>query len=204
MRTTVLLLLGILLFSNHLLAQNRDISGRVTDEKGNPLPTASVTVKGTPVGTTTNTLGEFKLKVPANGKTLVVSAVGYAPTEIALGNQTTFQVGLKLDDKNLDEVIVTGYSREKKSQFSGAATVVSGKVVETVPVGSFDQALQGRAPGVQVNSGSGQPGSNAQIWIRGVQSINAAFAQPLYVIDGIPVSITAFQSMNPNDFESIT
>ena len=197
-------MLGIVLLCNQLLAQDREISGVVTDDKGNPLPTASVTVKGTPVGTTTNNLGEFRLKVPSKGRTLVVSAVGYAPIEQSLANQSTFKVALKLDDKNLDEVIVTGYTKEKKSQFSGAATVLSGKVVETVPVGSFDQALQGRAPGLQVNSGSGQPGANAQVWIRGIQSISQAFAQPLYVVDGVPLSQVAFQSLNPNDFETIT
>src|SRR5688500_17307207 len=187
MRKPVLLLLGVMLLCNHLLAQDRVITGTVTDDKGNPLPIASVTIKGTTVGTTTDNLGNFRIGVPTNGRTLVVSAVGYAPREMAIGAQTNFTVAMRLDDRNMDEVIVTGYTREKKSQYSGAATVLSGKVVETVPVGSFDQALQGRAPGVQVNSGSGQPGSNAQIWIRGVQSINAAFAQPLYVIDGIPV-----------------
>lgn len=204
MRKLLPLLLGTVLLFTHALAQNRVITGKVTDDKGNPLPIASVTVKGTPVGTTTDNAGEFRLTLPNNARTLVISAVGFAPQEMAIGSQTSFAISMKLDSKNMDEVIVTGYTREKKSQFTGAATVLSSKVVETVPVGSFDQALQGRAPGVQVNSGSGQPGSNAQVWIRGVQSISSAFAQPLYVVDGIPLSQTAFQSLNPNDFESIT
>jgi TonB-linked SusC/RagA family outer membrane protein len=113
-------------------------------------------------------------------------------------------VSLKAFDKSLEGVVVTGYTRERKSQFAGAATVIGSKAVETVPVGSFDQALQGRAPGVLVNSGSGQPGSSAQITIRGVQSIQGAGAQPLYVLDGIPLPAFDMQTINPNDFESIT
>jgi TonB-dependent SusC/RagA subfamily outer membrane receptor len=104
----------------------------------------------------------------------------------------------------LTEVVVTGYTREKKSTFAGAASNISAKVMENQPVGAFDQALQGRAAGVQVQSASGQPGASANVTIRGISSIAAAFSQPLYVIDGVPMPAFDMSSINPNDFESIT
>jgi len=177
----------------------------VADENGKPIMGASVLIKGTKVGTVTNANGEFTLSAPANAKTLTISGVGFTAKDLAIGDQTSFNVNMVLESRSMEEVVVTGYTREKKSQFVGAATTLdANKVIATVPVSSFDQALQGRAAGVQVNSGSGQPGANAQVWIRGVQSIGAAFTQPLYVIDGVPISQTAFQSLNPNDFESVT
>ena len=183
-------------------AQNRTITGKVTDDKGNPLPGVTVTTsKG---GTTTNTLGEFTLTIDPSIRSLTFSYVGFTSVSRDIGSSSNLQITLTTEDKNLTEVVVTGYTRESKSKFTGSASVISAKNIETVPVGSFDQALQGRAAGLQINSGSGQPGSNAQVWIRGVQSVTAAFAQPLYVVDGVPLAAGAFQTLNPNDFESIT
>jgi len=200
----VLLLLGVVLLSMQLFAQQRTVSGKVSDAQGKPVANASVVVKGTTIGTTTKTDGSFTIGVPSSARTLVVSSVEMSPEEIAIGSKSSFDIVLQSADKNLQEVVVTGYSREVKSKFTGSATVLSSKVVETVPVGSFDQALQGRAPGLLVNSSSGQPGTSATVTIRGVQSIQGAGAQPLYVIDGIPVAANDFQTLNPNDFESIT
>ena len=199
-----MLMLGMLVLCAQLLAQNRTISGRITDETGNPVVAASVLVKGTKSGTVTDAKGNFAMTLPGNAKALVVSGVGFAQQEVAIGNQTVVSVSLKFEATGLEAVVVTGYSREKKSQFAGAASSISAKAVETVPVGSFDQALQGRAPGVLVNSGSGQPGSSATVTIRGVQSVQGAGAQPLYVIDGVPMPSFDMQTINPNDFESIT
>ena len=199
------LLLGVVLLCVQLLAQQRTITGRVTDEKGEPVANASVTVKGTSIGTTTKSDGTYSIGAPAGAKALVISSIGLATEEIVIGGRNAIIISLKASDKTLEEVVVsTGYTREKKSQFAGAANVLSGKLIETVPVGSFDQALQGRAPGMLVNSSSGQPGSSATVTIRGVQSIQGANAQPLYVLDGIPISAGDFQTLNPNDFESLT
>jgi TonB-linked SusC/RagA family outer membrane protein len=184
------------------LAQNRTVTGKVTDDKGSPV--AGVTVTAGKVGTSTNTLGEFSLTFNSSVRKLTFTSVGYTSITRDLGNSSTVDVSLVSEDKSLTEVVVTGYTRESKSRFTGSAAVISAKSIETVPVGSFDQALQGRAPGLQINSGSGQPGSNAQVWIRGVQSITGAFAQPLYVVDGVPLAAGVFQTLNPNDFESIT
>jgi TonB-linked SusC/RagA family outer membrane protein len=200
----LLLLLGIMLMTAQLMAQNRTITGRVLDEKGSPVSGASVVVKGTRMGATTNANGEFSITLPNNARALVVSGIGFAEQQINLGSENTIAVNLKQDSRNMEEVVVTGYTRERKSQFSGAASSVSSKAVELVPVGAFDQALQGRAPGMLVNSASGQPGASASITIRGVQSITAAGAQPLFVLDGVPLPSGAFQTLNPNDFESIT
>ncbi|ANE52230.1 hypothetical protein SY85_18795 [Flavisolibacter tropicus] len=204
MRKALMLMLGLFVLCTQLLAQTRTISGRVTDETGNAVFSASVLAKGTRVGTTTNNNGNFTLSIPANTKALVISGVGFAEQEVAVGSQNTISVSLKSQASGLEAVVVTGYTREKKSNFAGASTVIGAKAVDATPVGSFDQALQGRAPGLLVNSGSGQPGTSAQITIRGVQSIQGAGAQPLYVIDGVPLPSSDMQTINPNDFESIT
>ncbi len=195
---TVCLLLAI-----GVLAQKK-VTGKVTDNNGDPIPNASVQIKGLNTGTTTNSEGNFSLSLPEKAKTLIISSIGYKPKEVNIGSQSIFSISLESEIREAELVIVTGYTREKKSNFAGAATVLSNKVVENVPVGAFDQALQGKAAGVQVQSASGQPGSSANVTIRGVSSIQAAFAQPLYVIDGVPVPSFDMQSINPNDFESIT
>jgi len=205
MRKLLTLLVCLFALCIQIFSQTRSLKGRIVDENGKPVSGASILIKGSKTGTITNSNGEFSLGVPENAKALVVSGIGFAEQELAIGAQNTLLLTLKAESRSLEEVVVTGYTREKKSQFVGAATTLdANKVIATVPVSSFDQALQGRAAGVQVNSGSGQPGANAQVWIRGVQSIGAAFTQPLYVIDGVPISQTAFQSLNPNDFESVT
>lgn len=196
---------GLLCVTLQVMAQNRTLTGRVTDATGNPVPGASVQIKGTNVGTVSNSDGTFTISVPQNARALVISGVGMSQRELTIGNQNNITVSLSPSEQNLQEVVVsTGYTRERRSQFAGAATVLSGRVVDAVPVGSFDQALQGRAPGLLVNSGSGQPGASANITIRGVQSIQGSGAQPLYVIDGVPMPSFDMQSINPNDFESIT
>ena len=204
MRKIVCLFLCMLLTASQLFAQNRTIKGVVLDEKGVGLPDVTVSAKGSTAKTTTASNGSFSISVPANTKSLVFSYVGYSSVTESIPSSGNLSVGLKAAASDIEGVIVTGYSREKKSQFTGAATVLSGKAVETVPVGSFDQALQGRVPGMLVNSGSGQPGASASIRIRGVQSIQGAGAQPLYVIDGVPMPAFDMQTINANDFESIT
>ncbi len=203
MRKFIFLSLALVLITGQLLAQ-KTITGKVTDEKGDPISNVTVIIKGTITGTTTNATGNYSISVPANAKTLVFSSIGLTAEERNIGTNSNISLEMKSADKALEEVIITGYSREKKSQFTGAATVISAKAFEMVPVGAFDQTLQGRSPGVLVNSGSGQPGSSAVITIRGVQSIQGAGAQPLYVLDGVPMPAYDMQTINANDFESIT
>lgn len=205
MRKLLAMLLCMVLAATTVSAQTRALKGRVTDDKGNPVGNVTVLVKGTTTGTTTNAAGDFTLNVSSTARTLVFQSLGFITQEIAITSSNTYGVSLRAGTADvLDEVVVTGYTREKKSQFAGAASVIGGKAVETVPVGSFDQALQGRAPGLLVNSGSGQPGTNANVTIRGISSINGAGVQPLYVIDGVPTPAGDFATLNPDDFESIT
>lgn len=204
MRKLLAMLLCVVLAATQLSAQNRTIRGRVLDDKNNPVAQASVLVKGTTTGTNTGVDGSFTLSVPSSAKTLIVKSVGFAEQEITITSSNSYGVNLKPSTDALEEVVVTGYAAQRKTQFAGNANVISNKAVDATPMGSFDQALQGRAPGVLVNSGSGQPGSSPNIVIRGVQSIQGAGAQPLFVLDGVPLPAFDMQTINPNDFESIT
>jgi hypothetical protein len=136
MRKSTLVLMGVLLFTIQALAQ-RTISGKVTDDKGNPVANVSVAAKGTTSGTTTSVAGTYTITVPSSAKILIFSSVDMATVELSIGTQSVINASMKFEDKLLSEVVVTGYSREKKSQFVGAATALTSKVVETVPVGSF-------------------------------------------------------------------
>lgn len=197
---TILMLSGVFVF-----AQTKTITGKVADESNLPLAGVSVMVEGTKIGTTTNNEGMFSLQVPANSKNLDFSFLGHISSKAAIGSKSFFEVKLNSSTSSLTEVVITGYGREKKSQFTGAATTLSAaKTVESVPLGSFDQALQGRAPGLLVNSSSGQPGAQATLTIRGVKSIQGAGAQPLFILDGVPTPAGDLASLNPDDFETIT
>src|SRR5689334_7491107 len=187
MRRLLSLALGLFVLCTQLFAQTHVVKGRVLDETGSPIQGATIQAKGTRGGTSTNALGEFTLNVANNVKTLIVSGVGFAEQEIPLGNQSTITINLKQETRSMEQVVVTGYTRERRTQFVGSATTLNApKVVGDVPVGAFDQALQGRAPGLLVNSGTGQPGSSANLTIRGISSITGQ-GQPLFVLDGIPL-----------------
>jgi TonB-linked SusC/RagA family outer membrane protein len=205
MRKIFGLILCMSIISLHALAQNLTVTGKVTDATGKAISGATVAVKGGSNGVKTDENGFYNLSLPKGKSTLVFSYIGYELIEKAVSTSSVQNVTLKIANNDLSEVVVTGYASQRKSQFTGAATVLSAaKVVENTPVGSFDQALQGRAPGLLVNSSSGQPGSSASLTIRGVQSISGATAQPLYILDGVPLPAQDMQSLNPNDFESIT
>ncbi len=193
------------------------ITGMVTDEKGEGLPGVSVLLKGTQRGTSTNNKGEFRLAVPDNSAVLVFSFVGYRNQEITVGSQTTWTVRLEADEKSLNEVVVVGYGAVKKRDLTGAVSSISTTEVKSQPISALDQALQGRAAGVQVTQSSNSPGGGVTIRVRGGNSISAN-NEPLYVIDGFPVSSsTSFPggpsntgtnqnvlaTINPNDIESI-
>ena len=182
----------------------RTVTGKVTDDQGKPLPNVTVLVKGTTSGTTTSAEGTYSLTVPSSAKALVFSSVNYESVEMTLGGKTSVNVSLVTTEKALTEVVITGYTREKKREFTGAASVLSPKVIENVPVASVDQMFQGRIPGLVANSGNGQPGSSANVHIRGISSITAAGVQPLYVVDGVPIGSGDLATLNPNDFESVT
>lgn len=202
MRKLLFLLVGILLVGGSLLAQSVRVTGKVVDPQGIPLPNVSIVTKGASGGTTTNENGDFSLNLPAGANALVFSFVGYESKTVAIVSGTTvYNVQLKTAG-DLESVIVTGYTREKKSDFVGATSKVGGKLINDVPIASVDQILQGRAPGVTVLAGTGQPGSAANVIIRGVTSISGT-TTPLYIMDGIPIEAASFASLSPSEIESV-
>ena len=202
MRKVILTLLVSMALVISAQAQ-KTVSGKVTDANGKPMSNVSVIVKGTTVGTTTGADGTYSIQVPAEGKVLEFSYLGFETQTTTIGNKLVYSPSLvSSDSKELAEVVVTGISRVKKSQFAGATTRIDEKQLKNQPVGSFDQILQGRAPGVTSLTGSGAPGSASNIIIRGTGSI-AGSTSPLYIVDGIPVEASVFQGFNPNDFASV-
>jgi TonB-linked SusC/RagA family outer membrane protein len=202
MRKLVVLSSLLFCFTLSLFAQpSKTIVGKIVDQKTSQ-GLAGVTINAGKTKFLSDANGNYKITTTA--KIITFSYVGYDNYAATIGSSTTLNVSLVLDTKLLEEVVITGYASERKNKFAGAATTISGKTVNDVPVGSFDQALQGRVPGMLVNSGSGQPGSSATITIRGIQSIQGAGAQPLYVLDGVPITAFDMQTINPDDFESIT
>jgi TonB-linked SusC/RagA family outer membrane protein len=204
MRKLALTAIGVLTLWLQVWAQTRTISGRVTDESGAPIANASVVVTGTTTGTVTQADGTYTITVPATARTLTISSVGTAEQQISIsrGATQTTNVVLRPAGGNLSEVIVTGYSNRRRTEFTGATTKVASKSIEQVPLASFEQILQGRAPGLYIASGSGQPGTAARVNIRGVGSISGG-SDPLYILDGIPIESGVFRSLNPNDFASV-
>jgi len=203
MRKFVMLLLGIFALCTQILAQNRTITGRVTDEKGSALSNASITVKGTSLGTTTNNEGSFTLTVPSTARALVVSYVGLADREVSLTNNTSYEISMTSGGAtNMDEVVVVAYGTQRREAMTGAVTTIGEKQLESRVVSNLTQVLAGAVPGVAATSGSGQPGNSAAVRVRGIGSINHG-SSPLYVVDGFPYD-GYISDINPDDVESIT
>ncbi len=211
MRKILLLLCGMLFMAGQLTAQTRTVSGKVSDATGTPVANASVIVKGTRTGTTTNANGNFSFTIPSGAKSLVISAIGLAPLEISIPSSGTINATLQQDDRKMDEVIITGYQTRRKKDEAGAISTVRGKEIENLPNPSLDKALQGRAAGVLVQSNSGIPGGGINVRIRGTGSFLTG-TQPLYVIDGVQLNTRSDANytesnplafLNPNDIESI-
>lgn len=182
--------------------QSRKVTGTVSDSKGETIIGANVSVKGTTTGTYTGADGGFTIEVPNAKATLVVTFLGYSPAEVVVGSQTYLKVVLQDNDKVLSEVVVVGYGTQKKESLTGSLqTIKSDKLVDiTTP--NAANLLSGKAPGVFVAPGSGQPGSEAAIVIRGKSTVNGSTA-PLWVIDGVIVGSDA-GALNPADIESVT
>jgi TonB-linked SusC/RagA family outer membrane protein len=197
-----------------LSAQERTVSGKVTSaEDGTALPGVNVVIKGTTVGTVTDALGNFKLSVPAGESTsLVFSFIGFNTTEAVIGERSIVDISLGLDVTQLNEVIVVGYGTQLKQDLTGNIATVKGDVLQNVPVPTFEQAIQGRAAGVFVEAGNGKLGQGIKVRIRGSSSVSAG-NQPLYVIDGIPMTSASqantggqtnpLTDINPTDIASL-
>lgn len=207
---------SLLFISLFALAQDKVITGKVLDTRdGSPVAGANVSVKGTARITQTGSDGTFSITISGSATTLIISSVGFTTQEVDIAGKSTVDISLVSGSTDLGDVVVVGYGTQRKKEVTGAISKVTSEQLNAIPVPSFEAALQGKAPGVQVLQGNGLAGSGAVIRIRGVGSISAG-GDPLYVIDGIPIVSDPFlrgdnggmnqnplASINPADIESI-
>jgi iron complex outermembrane receptor protein len=178
----------LLCVSQLVMAQDRVISGRVTDSKdGTPVVGATVQAKGTSAGTATKNDGTFTLSVASNVTTLVISSVGFATQEVSIEGKTSVEVSFVSTGTNLNEVVVTGYGTARRKDLTGATASIREKDFNKGTYTSPDQLIQGKAAGVMVINNTGQPGGSTTVRIRGSSSIRSG-NQPLFVVDGVPLS----------------
>lgn len=183
----LLVLLTILLSTSGVLLAQKTISGKVTDEKGDPISNVSVLAKGTNIGTLTKPDGTFTLNIPASTKTLVFSGVDLATRDVEINNQQTLVVALKQEDKLMSEVVVTGVgTATSKKKIAFAVESLTEKDLPKVPQASLDKALVGKIAGAQITSTSGQPGQQANIMLRGINSLGST--NPLIMVDGVEIN----------------
>ncbi len=211
MRKIFTLLAALCLLTSQLYSQGRTVTGTVLDDKGRPLTGVSVIGKPSGNGTVTNNQGKFSLLVTAADRSLEFSSVNFGDQTISIGSQTVIDAQLSPQDKTLAEVVVIGYGTQKRKDVTGVATV-KGTDIANKPVQTFEQALGGRAAGVQVTIPSGVLNATPVIRIRGTNSISLS-SFPLVVIDGVPAFTgdfsgtssagNALASINPNDIETI-
>ena len=183
-----------------LFAQ-KQVSGVVVYENGDPVIGASIQAQGTTQGTISDYDGKFEMEVPESVKTLVISYVGMATQEVAAGKN--LKITMKENSEIIQEVVVTGYGTVSKGAYAGSAQAVKAEDIEKKNPSDITKALAGEVAGVQVVNSSGQPGSVASIRIRGIGSISASSA-PLYVVDGIPLDAGSISSIDPSDIASTT
>ena len=202
MRKLLLTLTAFLLFAGALLAQ-KSISGTVTDDKGNPIPNASVVVRGTATGTTTKADGTFSITVPANATTLVFSSIGMTEQQVDIGTGSVVNARLASSTMDLSEVVVTvPYGTVKKTNFTGSEGTITAKTIEKQQVTSVTRMLEGMVPGIIATNGGGAPGSGAAILVRGVGSVSAT-SSPLYVLNGVPYD-GSISAISTDEIESVT
>ena len=216
MNRLLILIAATLLSWQIAQAQTRTVTGKVVLANDNtPLPGASVLVKGSSTGVTTDGDGNYRLTIPAKGAVLVFSYISLVTQEISAGSRAIINVEMSENPTILNEVVVTGYNSTQKKDILGSVTSISSAKFKDIPVVSFDQALQGQAAGVQVTQSSGTPGGGVAVRIRGNGSISAS-NRPLFIVDGIPVFDDALSQrsfggqddnsltfVNPNDIESM-
>lgn len=196
----VSLVMALLLFGFWGFAQDRTLSGTVTDANdGTTLPGATIMEKGTTNGTITDMDGNYTLKLTGSNPVITISFVGFETREVEVGEQTTIDVSLDMAMDELSEVVVIGYGTQKKKVATGSISKVKAENLEGYKVPSVQSALDGQVSGVIVNETSGQPGSGKSILIRGI-STNGDNS-PLYIVDGLTVS--SIDNINPSDIESI-
>ncbi|MBO5686342.1 MAG: SusC/RagA family TonB-linked outer membrane protein, partial [Alistipes sp.] len=183
------------------IAQNKQVTGTVTDANGSPIAGATVVVEGTAIGTSTGVDGAYSITAPKEA-TLLVSFIGFEAQRIPVAGKTQINIQLKEDSQSIDDVIVVAYGTAKKEAFTGSAAVVKSEDIAKRQVTNVSNALTGQVAGVQVASSNGQPGASSTIKIRGFGSM-AAYSDPLYIVDGVPFSGT-LNSINTADIASVS
>ncbi|MDO8366004.1 MAG: TonB-dependent receptor [Saprospiraceae bacterium] len=207
----VLLGLALFLMGSSLALAQRNVAGKVTDEQGEPLIGASVIAPGSSSGAVTDVDGTFKISVPSSATVLKVSYTGYLTKEVPLTTESSYNISLEVNPATLQEVVVVGYGTQQKRAITGSISSIKGSDIAQLPAQSFDQLLQGRAVGVNINIPNGVLNNPPVIRVRGINSINLS-SFPLVVIDGVPTFTGSFgnsaannplSNINPNDIETI-
>jgi TonB-dependent starch-binding outer membrane protein SusC len=213
----LLAFIGFVFLGFQTIAQST-VSGKViSQDDGSPIPGVSIAIKNTTTGTFTDADGNYSIAAPSDG-TLVFSFIGYISQEVLIGGRSSINVSMLTDITTLQEVVVVGYGTQTKREITGSIAKVDGSKIAAMPTTSFEAALQGQAAGVQVIQGSGIAGSGSVVRIRGIASVSAN-GDPLYVVDGIPITADNFlqeanwqngafnnnplSAINPADIESI-
>ncbi|MBK7806086.1 MAG: TonB-dependent receptor [Saprospiraceae bacterium] len=195
-----LLMYGLLFISNVVVAQATIVKGVVTETNGSPMIGVSIAEKNTPNGTITDIDGSYSLKVNSTASVLVFNYLGYATQEVTVGNKLIIDIVMQQDSKILDDIIVTGYRRETRSDVSTAISSIKSRDVEKLVVSGVEQALQGQAPGISVTQVTGSPGDDMAVRIRGAGTLGNN--NPLFIVDGIPTSGN-INMFSVNDIQSI-
>jgi len=214
-RIFLLLLFSFTSYQSFAQENEVRITGVVTGENGDPIPGVSIFIRNTSTGTISEFDGNYQLSIPSNAVYMVFSYIGFHTVEEPINNRTVIDVIMTEDTKQLEEIVITGYSSQKKADVIGAISSLDPAVIKDMPITGLDQALQGQVSGVSVTQSSGTPGGGMMVRVRGNSSISSS-NRPLYIVDGIPVrdgglstrsfggqSDNALATINPNDIESI-
>jgi TonB-linked SusC/RagA family outer membrane protein len=193
----------LLCCSTAVLGQNRTITGRVmASDNDSTLPGTTVSVKGKNISTVTREDGSFSISVPPNS-VLVFTSVGFVSQELTVGTGAVLNVRLVSSSLVLQQVVMIGYNSTKRKDLTGAVSSVSADQISKIPVTTLEQAMQGRAAGVQVTQNDGSPGGNINVLIRGTGSLANGGNAPLYVVDGYPLETGGINNINPNDIATL-
>jgi len=196
-------LLAFMLFTCVALTHaQRTITGVVSDASGESLIGANVISKGSSIGTITDIDGSFTLEVPDGATTLVISYTGFQSQEIDITGMSSVNITL-IEGELLDEIVVTGYGTAKRGSLVESISRVGGEEIQSIPIASIDNLLQGRSTGVEVTAINGKPGQNGYMRVRGLTSINGN-NDPLFIVDGVPVPQSVYAAINPNDIEEFS